>query len=377
MVSINSILLVNAIRATELVEMNKKDIIGFSRLTGIPPSIALIQLIGESGHEASSLAVEDNNWFGIKWADSFAEKYPGAYPVSRYTTEEINGSMVGMYCDFTHFPTAAACIQEHCEIWWNGYYDMVLDVLYDLDSTTEEIIEAIGRSPYAFSGYGPFLLSIYYSNQEYYDSIDNLAYPQGRQFCGLVGERTVGEYNYPDDGYNLDSVTDVGTVTTNENGESTVIVKEEDLRGMVNFNILFNNQKAVDLPSSDNLSTRERVNLERIRSMYLSETAWSFWDTVRVGVVFLGLVLLLYMVLAGVGYIFDKVNFLFDISILSIISFGVLHYSDVEEDTTRGAVTKSRIIKLEIALLGIGLLLVSGGVFNYIVDILYMIQYKV
>lgn len=51
----------------EAIEKYKKEIISSSRKTGVWASVTAAQLILESGNPMSTLAMEGNNFFGIKW----------------------------------------------------------------------------------------------------------------------------------------------------------------------------------------------------------------------------------------------------------------------------------------------------------------------
>ena len=97
------------------------------------------------------------------------------------------------------------------------------------------------------------------------------------------------------------------------------------------------------------------------------------WDTLRVFVVFIGLWVLIYAVLFITGYLFDKSNNILEISLINILTVGALQYSD-EEYERRGYVNKSRLFKIELALFLVGFFLVSGGMFNFIIDIIWRIQ---
>ena len=354
----------HASEALDFAEEHKTEIIASARKTGTWPSVTIGQLIWESGHNLSDLARNDNNLFGIKWSDSFAEKYPGSCPVTYWTLEEYDGVNVSVQAQFAHFASVTDCITQHDIIWWNGAYGPELDILYDLDSTMEEFLAEMGNGPYATdSGYGDGVLSVINS----YDlrKYDELAFPDGRKFCGYNGNY-VGEYNYPNDGYN--KTGDVGEVT--EDGKN-YIVAEKDLIGMFPESVILSDYRGIYLPDKSSLTIRENVNLENIKSNILIMYDWSLWDTVRVIIVFIGLFMLVYAVLFGVAYIFDRTNNLIEISMIGILSLGLLSFSDVEDVDNWKQVNKRGLIRIEIALVLLGLFLVGGGVANMVLDILY------
>lgn len=353
--------------AQEAVEQYKKDIIASSRKTGVWASVTAAQLILESGNPLSDLATKDNNMFGIKWAKSHEERYPGAYPVTYSTKEHQGGGEITIQAQFTHFPTVSDSITEHSIIWWNGCYEPELKILENLNSTMDEFLREMGNGPYAtdVNYYSKLKATINTYNLE---ELDKLAFPEGRKFCGF-GDRTVGEFKYPNDGYN-GSASDVGTVETGADGLTYVVVAEEDLVGMYPKSFFLDESKAIELPSYDGLSTEEKVNLNTIKDNISIQNSWSLWDTVRVLTVFSGLCILIYAVMFITGYLFDKSNNIIEISLISIMTFGHLQFSD-EETEIRGYVNKSRLLKIETALFLTGFFLVGGGLFSFIIDVIW------
>ena len=357
-----------AVSPLEAIEKYKKDIISSSRKTGVWASVTAAQLILESGNPMSKLATEDNNFFGIKWSESFKKKYPGAKPVNYSTNEhQGTGGQVTIKDNFAHFPTVQDGITEHSIIWWNGMYEPELKILENLNSTMDEFLREMGNGPYAtdVDYYGKLRKVI---NDNKLEELDKLAFPEGRKFCGF-GDRKVGEYNYPDDGYN-GSASDVGTVEKGKDGKGYVVVKESELEGMYPESFFLDKYDDIKLPSYDDLSLEEKINLGKIKEGIEIQNSWSLWDTVRVFTVFVGLCILVYAVVFIASYLFDRSNNLIEISLISMLSFGHLQFSD-EETEIKGYVNKSRLIKIELALFGVGFFLVAGGLFSFILDVLW------
>lgn len=358
----------HAMSPLEAIEKYKKDIISSSRKTGVWASVTAAQLILESGNPMSKLATEGNNFFGIKWADSFKTKYPGAKPVS-YSTQEHQGSsgQVTIKAEFAHFPTVQDGITEHSIIWWNGFYEPELKILEDLNSSMDEFLKEMANGPYAtdVNYYSKLRATIKNNNLE---ELDKLAFPDGRKFCGF-GDRTVGAYKYPDDGYN-GSASEVGNVEEGADGVAYVVVKESELEGMYPESFFLDDYNKIELPSYDDLSIDEKVNLGKIKEGIDIQNSWSLWDTVRVFTVFIGLCILIYAVVFIASYLFDRSNNIVEISLINILSFGHLQFSD-EEYEVKGYVNKSRLIKIELALLSVGFFLVGGGLFSFIIDIMW------
>lgn len=354
----------NAIQA---IEEYKSLIIASARKTGVWASVTAAQMIQECANPFGTLEKEGNNFFGIKWSESHATRYPGA-TYKEYSTSEYSGTSnhVTIKAKFTHFPSVEDGITEHSIIWWNGMYEPELKILENLNSTMDEFLKEMSNGPYCTDAnyYNALKSHIKKYNLE---ELDKLAFPEGRKFCGF-GDRTVGEYKYPNDGYN-GSASNAGS-TSEENGVSYVIVKESELEGMYPESFFLNDSKDITLPSYDDLSTGEKVTLDKIKENIELQNSWSIWDTVRVMTVFAGLCILIYAVVFIAGFLFDKSNNIIELSLISILTLGNLEYSD-EETETRGYVNKSRLIKIEIALFLIGFFLVGGGLFSFIIDVMW------
>lgn len=79
------------------------------RSFGVPASITLAQAVLESGWGRSRLAVECNNYFGIKAAHNAA---PDTYE-EFHTAEFENGKKVVVLADFLRFPSVALGFGAH------------------------------------------------------------------------------------------------------------------------------------------------------------------------------------------------------------------------------------------------------------------------
>ena len=154
------------------------------------------------------------------------------------------------------------------------------------------------------------------------------------------------------------------------------ITKELDLLGMdKDFKLAqdFN----ITLPTKDSLSKEELVNIENIR-LNIDEGKVTIFDVARYGMAFAGLVLMLYGILLILGYIFDSANTLVEISLLGVLTLG--RYRLWGEDLGVERNKKSSDGKLyctlggilvRVAIIeGIGLFLVSSGIFRVLYEIL-------
>lgn len=346
----------------EALNTYEKDIIASARKTGVWASVTAAQFCLESGNPISKLASEDNNFFGIKWSKSHAKKYPGAKPV-KYTTREYSSKIIK--ANFTHFPTVQDGITEHAIIWWNGAYKPELKILYNLKTSRDDFLKEMANGPYATD---PNYLSLCRSMIKKYnlDRLDKLAYPDGRKYCGYNG-KYVGEYNYPDDGYNEGDVKAVASKETQENGSVNLVVKECDLIGMPEQSQLMEGQSEIELPDSTSLSTRDYYGVQDLKNSININSSQNTIDTLRILVVFLGMFLIFYSVFLFLAMLFDRANQFIEISLVGVLTLGKLRYSDDEyARESYGLVNTQGLIKVAVVILLIGFFLVSGGLFTYI-----------
>lgn len=212
----------SALSADEALGTYQEEIIKSSRKTGVWASVTAAQFILEGGDPVSDLALEDNNYFGIKWKDEYSEIYPGSYEV-KYMTKEADeeGNLISQPAWFTHFPTVKDSITEHSVIWWNGYYKDELELLYNLSSSRDDFVNAVGKGAYATDPKYTYKLKRCIADY-HLDQLDKIAFPDGRKYCGNR-DKIEGTYNYPNDGYNSKEIMEVADVYE-QNGKEYVIV---------------------------------------------------------------------------------------------------------------------------------------------------------
>lgn len=155
-----------------------------------------------------------------------------------------------------------------------------------------------------------------------------------------------------------------------ERQEIMQLVKEYELVGMPKD---FKFEAEVSLPEYDSLSRVEKENLAIIKDS-INSKKFSLFDRLRQCVSFIGLVTILYGVLLGVAYIFDKVNMVVEISLLSILTWGKYRVWEEDLGIKPGRVREkgimycdNRIILTRIAIIEcVGFFLISGALYKII-----------
>ena len=182
--------------------------------------------------------------------------------------------------------------------------------------------------------------------------------------------------------YKLDNVTINGSASNSSSSSDDTatdslgnrITPEEDLVGMSELQKhLYDEAKLPELSTRDNLSIGEQYSLAVAgEDISLQKKAIS-WDKARVAVVFVGIWLVLYGVLLILALLFDKVNNFIEISLISVITFGLLKYSD-EVRGVKGYASTGKIVFCSVVVTLVGMLLISGGVLSFMYSVMVWIM---
>lgn len=151
------------------------------------------------------------------------------------------------------------------------------------------------------------------------------------------------------------------------------IVNEWDLVGMPGQSELTKDASNISLPDKSTLSTKEGITVATIRWDILQGRKDSLLYWIRVGVSFIGLVVIVYALLLLVAYIFDMANNVFEVSLLNIMSFGTLKIS-YGDYVSKGYVNGTKITKICVVSMIVGMFLLSGGIFNFMAEVIYWVN---
>lgn len=151
------------------------------------------------------------------------------------------------------------------------------------------------------------------------------------------------------------------------------IKSEWELVGMENLKSKLSElQTDIQLKSRDDLSLSEGYSTQVIGDNIALANQANMLTTARVSIVFIGLCLVFYAVLLLLAYMFDRVNAFIDISLVKIITFGYIEYTDEDLGGRQvGKASSGRLIFLSCALMVIGCLFLSGGVIPFIMQIVF------
>lgn len=157
-------------------------------------------------------------------------------------------------------------------------------------------------------------------------------------------------------------------------------ITESDLTGLELEESLMVGYEGI--PEIPELSDRDKVVLGVIQDNMLANKL-TLYDLVRIIVSFLGLCTIIYGLLLGVAYLFDRTNNIFEVSLLGVVTLGKYRLWDETMGVSRGKCSDgyvycdfkyiiSRIVIVEV----VGFFLVSGFIFNIVAKILLFILDK-
>lgn len=115
------------------------------------------------------------------------------------------------------------------------------------------------------------------------------------------------------------------------------------------------------------LSTTDAYQIVNIGDNMELQNSINLWDTARIFLVFIGMLLLVYSTLLGLAMAADNVRIFAQFSVVELVSLGSIHYAGsdkdyLEEKTKRKYKSNGGMIAIIIIVFLFGLLLVSGAV---------------
>lgn len=157
------------------------------------------------------------------------------------------------------------------------------------------------------------------------------------------------------------------------------LVTESDLTGLDITDVISKGYQRI--PDITPLSDRDTVVMNIIKDDLLSKDM-GFFGYMGVAVSFLGLCCILYGVFLGIAYLFDRVNNIFDISLLGILTLGKYRIWEEYLGVSKGVNKRDGIVYCDAKFLiariilieAVGLFLVSGGVFQVIIKVIRFVS---
>ena len=178
----------------------------------------------------------------------------------------------------------------------------------------------------------------------------------------------------------LEAVEYNGTTASGANAKPVDIIsvtKEWELVGMPVKSDLTANARAVHLTQLQ-LDYKDANDVAEMGQYIEQRNEFDAWQTARTAIVFAGLVLVIYALFLMLGMLLDKVNGIFDISFVTLFSFGVIRCSSDTDALTnpRSVVSTKRAVIAVVTIAVVGVILVSGGVLPYLLRAVYWVYDK-
>lgn len=170
---------------------------------------------------------------------------------------------------------------------------------------------------------------------------------------------------------NVDSDSDSNSETVEVEG----ILSEWELVGMPGKPSYIENQENIGFATLDDFSTTEKQGLYETRDLIYSMNQFTLTDYIRIAILFLGLCMITYAILLGVGLMFDKSNIFFDFSMVGLLTLKRWKYAEEGENSISSdgsrLVTSKKVLKSVFILLVVGFVIVSGSIFNIVQNLLF------
>lgn len=145
---------------------------------------------------------------------------------------------------------------------------------------------------------------------------------------------------------------------------SDKLPKEWELVGMSKRKYLYESQNKLDLPSSDSgLTVKQRQHLASIKEDVTAVDGFNLITFLRTLVAFVGILFFVWAIFLMVAYLFDRSNIFFEVSLVSILTFGSITVLALDETESR-KVSASIIARRVILALVIGYVLVAGVMYS-------------
>lgn len=157
------------------------------------------------------------------------------------------------------------------------------------------------------------------------------------------------------------------------------MVSEWELEGMPSKSKLTGNQSDIELADRSGLGLAEVYTVDKIGDDITMKNKALTFDKARILISFIGLVLIMYSVLMFVAMIFDKANTFIEFSMVSFLTLGKLKYSAYENDSRinkKGSSNTSKLLISTVVILIVGMVIVSGAIWNGMSNIVYEFSQK-
>lgn len=178
--------------------------------------------------------------------------------------------------------------------------------------------------------------------------------------------------------YSLGDVT-ISQSNSNQNNplsaQDDVLIPEDKLRGMPQQGVLSNGANSVSLPSNRNLSSRDKSVISEVKTNIRTDSEETWVRNTRILISLIGMLMILYVVFLYIAYAFDYANVFFDISLLKLVSFGLISL-DSKGMNSEKKFYLNKLHRVAIVLFIVGIVLISGSVNMWIFRLVRFIQDK-
>ena len=178
--------------------------------------------------------------------------------------------------------------------------------------------------------------------------------------------------------YNMGSVTmtgrqDTGDTTVDINGDK--IPDESELTDLPSLALIKDNAKQINLPDGNSLSAKDKGTIDYVRTTINDEKKDRVTFKIKVALVFIGLLMYVYVILMYAAYASDYANVFIGISLLGVLTFGLLDINSKAMNPD-GKHSMKKIHKVAIVMLIVASIIVTESAYGWLSQIFVYLSSK-
>ena len=193
------------------------------------------------------------------------------------------------------------------------------------------------------------------------------------QAYSLTGKAIVTDTSSDEGSVSNDSEKEGETDKSSDVDLINSVRDEKDITGMGGLlDKMSDDAEEINLPTRNSLSIDEQKNISKISDKSSTNSIEAIWDWLRVVVVWLGVMLLTYIPILIISYIFDKVNTILSISLLSVVTIGRIEGLTGDEEDDHEILKD--ILRICLLCFIVAVFLISGGVYGLIARVISFLR---
>lgn len=148
---------------------------------------------------------------------------------------------------------------------------------------------------------------------------------------------------------------------------------EWDLVGLTKRDYMYHYQNDIDLPDEGSLSIGQKATVASIKEDVVSNKEFTLVNLLRTVVAFIGIWFFIWAMALIIAYLFDRSNVYFELSLVSVLTFGSVTVYALEDGEERSS-SRGKVFRRAGMALIIGFVLISGTIYIGLSSVIYWID---